>query len=87
MRHLLGISELKLGVDNGILRHGYCHMYLLMWVDSHNQISGWYLTESSIEKKEMADIITAVRGNRLAHKMTFCYQFQIGNVNGLHFQI
>ena len=45
MRHLLGISELKLGVDNGILRHGYCHMYLLMWVDSHNQISGWYLTE------------------------------------------
>jgi len=31
---LLGVSKLKLGMDNGILRHGYCHMYLLMRVES-----------------------------------------------------
>ena len=47
--HLLialpGVSELKLGVDNGILRHGYCHLELLMRIDSHNQIPGWYLAE------------------------------------------
>ena len=30
---LPGVSELKLGMDNGILRHGYCHMYLLMRSD------------------------------------------------------